>query len=129
PVDADCGYIRFSGSTFNSTVTATDNGVATGTGAGGCTFNGDVHIIHNGTGTYFKLANTTGDIFNANLRVTNNSDHEVYLSTAGASQYKGNVILESTSSGGISWSNSGGTSTLDSAKTISIGTAGFSADA
>ncbi|MBK7390238.1 MAG: hypothetical protein IPI23_14550 [Bacteroidetes bacterium] len=31
-VDADCGYIRFSGSTFNSTVTATDQGVATGTG-------------------------------------------------------------------------------------------------
>ena len=75
PVDAECGYIRFSGSTFNSAVTATDQGVATGTGAGGCIFNDDVTIIHGGNGTYFTLANTTGDVFNADLTVINYSSH------------------------------------------------------
>ncbi len=128
PVDADCGYIRFSGSTFNSTVTATDQGVATGTGAGGCTFNDDVTIIHGGNGTYFTLANTTGDVFNADLTVINYSSHEVHLSNTSSTQYKGNLMLSSTGTGGITFGNSGGTSTLDSGKTITIGSTGFTND-
>jgi hypothetical protein len=128
PVDADCGYIRFSGSTFNSTVTATDQGVATGTGAGGCTFNDDVTIIHGGNGTYFTLANTTGDVFNADLTVINYSSHEVHLSNTSSTQYKGNITLNSTGTGGITFGNSGGTSTLDSGKTITIGSTGFTND-
>ncbi len=128
PVDADCGYIRFSGSTFNSTVTATDQGVATGTGAGGCTFNDDVTIIHGGNGTYFTFANTTGDVFNADLTVINYSSHEVHLSTTSSTQYKGNIVLNNTGIGGITFGNSGGTSTLDSGKTITIGSTGFTND-
>jgi hypothetical protein len=127
-VDADCGYIRFSGSTFNSTVTATDQGVATGTGAGGCTFNDDVTIIHGGNGTYFTLASTTGDVFNADLTVFNYSSHEVHLSNTSNTQYKGNLMLSSTGTGGITFGNSGGTSTLDSGKTITIGSTGFTND-
>jgi hypothetical protein len=34
PVDAVCGYIRLSGSTFNETADFTDLGAATGTGSG-----------------------------------------------------------------------------------------------
>ncbi len=128
PVDADCGYIRFSGSTFNSTVTATDQGVATGTGAGGCTFNDDVTIIHGGNGTYFTLAGTTGDVFNADLTVINYSSHEVHLSNTSNTQYKGNLMLSSTGTGGITFGNSGGASTLDSGKTITIGSTGFTND-
>ncbi|MBK9048367.1 MAG: hypothetical protein IPL74_17350 [Bacteroidetes bacterium] len=128
PVDADCGYIRFSGSTFNSTVTATDQGVATGTGAGGCTFNDDVTIIHGGNGTYFTFANTTGDVFNADLTVINYSSHEVHLSTTSNTQFKGNIVLNNTGTGGINFGNSGGTSTLDSGKTITIGSTGFTND-
>ena len=128
PVDAVCGYIRLSGSTFNETADFTDTGTATGTGTGGCTFNDNVTITHGGTLTYFTLANTTGDTFNGNVTFTNNSNRELYVATNGATQFKGNIILNSTSTGGISFGNGTGSSTLDTGKTITIGTSGFAAD-
>ena len=128
PVDAICGYIRLSGSTFNETADFTDTGTATGTGTGGCTFNDNVTITHGGTLTYFTLANTTGDTFNGNVTFTNNSNRELYVATNGTTQFKGNIILNSTSTGGISFGNGTGSSTLDTGKTISIGTSGFAAD-
>jgi hypothetical protein len=128
PVDAICGYIRLSGSTFNETADFTDLGTATGTGSGGCTFNDDVTITHTGTLTYFTLANSTGDTFNGNVTFTNNSNREIHIASSGATLFNGNVILNSTSSGGISFANGGGSATLATGKTISIGTSGFSAD-
>jgi hypothetical protein len=123
-----CGYIRLSGSTFNETADFTDLGAATGTGSGGCTFNDDVTITHTGTLTYFTLANTTGDTFNGNVTFTNNSNREIHIASSGATLFNGNVILNSTSSGGISFANGGGSATLATGKTISIGSSGFSAD-
>ncbi|MBK7389420.1 MAG: hypothetical protein IPI23_10240 [Bacteroidetes bacterium] len=128
PVDAVCGYIRLSGSTFNETADFTDLGAATGTGSGGCTFNDDVTITHTGTLTYFTLANTTGDTFNGNVTFTNNSNREIHIASSGATLFNGNIILNSTSSGGISFASGGGSATLASGKTISIGSSGFSAD-
>lgn len=128
PVDAICGYIRLSGSTFNETADFTDLGTATGTGNGGCTFNDDVTITHTGTLTYFTLANTTGDTFNGNVTFTNNSNREIHIASSGATLFNGNIILNSTSSGGISFANGGGSATLATGKTISIGSSGFSAD-
>jgi hypothetical protein len=128
PVDAICGYIRLSGSTFNEIADFTDLGAATGTGSGGCTFNDDVTITHTGTLTYFTLANTTGDTFNGNVTFTNNSNREIHIASSGTTLFNGNVILNSTSSGGISFANSGGIATLASGKTISIGSSGFAAD-
>ena len=43
-------------------------------------------------------------------------------------QFKGNIILNNTGTGGINFGNSGGTSTLDSGKTITIGSTGFTND-
>jgi hypothetical protein len=120
PVDAICGYIRLSGSTFNETADFTDLGTATGTGSGGCTFNDDVTITHTGTLTYFTLANTTGDTFNGNVTFTNNSNREIHIASSGATLFNGNVILNSTSSGGISIANGGGSATLATGKTISL---------
>ncbi|MBK7967702.1 MAG: hypothetical protein IPK08_01605 [Bacteroidetes bacterium] len=128
PVDAICGYIRLSGSTFNETADFTDLGAATGTGSGGCTFNDDVTITHTGTLTYFTLANTTGDTFNGNVTFTNSSNREIHIASSGATLFNGNVIPNSTSSGGISFASGGGSATLASGKTISIGSSGFSAD-
>ncbi|MBK8876518.1 MAG: PKD domain-containing protein [Bacteroidetes bacterium] len=128
PVDAVCGYIRLSGSTFNETADFTDLGAATGTGSGGCTFNDDVTITHTGTLTYFTLANTTGDTFNGNVTFTNNSNREIHIASSGATLFNGNIILNSTSSGGISFASGGGSATLASGKTISIGSSGFAAD-
>ena len=128
PVDAVCGYIRLSGSTFNETADFTDQGAATGTGSGGCTFNDDVTITHTGTLTYFTLANSTGDTFNGNVIFTNTSNREIHIASSGATQFNGNVILNSTSTGGISFCNGGGSATLASGKTISIGTSGFTSD-
>lgn len=128
PVDAVCGYIRLSGSTFNETTDFADTGTATGTGTGGCTFNDDVTITHGGTLTYFTLANTNGDTFNGNVTFTNNSNRELYVATNGSTQFNGNIILNNTSTGGILFGNGTGTSTLASGKTVSIGTSGFSAD-
>ena len=128
PVDAVCGYIRLSGSTFNETADFADTGTATGTGTGGCTFNDDVTITHGGTLTYFTLANTNGDTFNGNVTFTNNSNRELYVATNGSTQFNGNIILNSTSTGGILFGNGTGTSSLASGKTVSIGTSGFSAD-
>jgi hypothetical protein len=128
PVDAVCGYIRLSGSTFNETADFTDQGAATGTGSGGCTFNDDVTITHTGTLTYFTLASTTGDTFNGNVTFTNMSNREIHIASNGTTQFNGNIILNSTSTGGISFGSGGGSSTLASGKTISIGTSGFTAD-
>ncbi|MBK7971403.1 MAG: hypothetical protein IPK08_22065 [Bacteroidetes bacterium] len=128
PVDAVCGYIRLSGSTFNETADFTDLGAATGTGSGGCTFNDDVTITHTGTLTYFTLANTTGDTFNGNVTFTNSSNREIHIASSGATLFNGNVILNSTSSGGISFASGGGSAILANGKTISIGSSGFSAD-
>ena len=127
-VDADCGYIRLSGSTFNEVADFTDQGVATGLGTGGCTFNDDVTITHNGTLTYFTLANTTGDVFNGNVTFTNNSNREINVASNGTTIFNGNVVLNSTSTGGISFAGGAGSSTLASGKTISIGGSGFTAD-
>lgn len=128
PVDAVCGSIRLSGSTFNEVADFTDWEQPPEQGSGGCTFNDDVTITHSGTLTYFTLANSTGDVFNANVTFTNNSNRELYISTNGSTTFNGNVICNSTSTGGILFGNSGGTSTLASGKTISIGGSGFAAD-
>jgi len=127
-VDANCGYIRLSGSTFNEVADFTDQGVATGNGTGGCTFNEDVTITHNGTLTYFTLGGTTGDTFNGNVTITNNSNREINIATNGNTAFNGNVILNSTSNGGILIGSTSGISTLASGKTISIGGSGFAAD-
>jgi|GEM_PF-1772391 len=127
-VDADCGYIRLSGSTFNEIADFSDQGVATGNGTGGCTFNDDVTITHNGTLTYFNLGGTSGDTFNQNVTFTNNSNRELNIATNGNTTFNGNIILNSTSNGGILIGNSSGTATLASGKTISIGGSGFAAD-
>jgi hypothetical protein len=127
-VDANCGYIRLSGSTFNEVADFTDQGVATGNGNGGCTFNDNVTITHNGTLTYFTLGYSSGDVFNADVTFINNSNREIYVASSGSTTFNGNVVLNSTSTGGILFGNLGGSAALASGKTISIGGSGFTAD-
>jgi hypothetical protein len=79
---------RLSGSTFNETADFTDQGAATGTGSGGCTFNDDVTITHTGTLTYFTLASTTGDTFNGNVTFTNMSNREIHIASNGTTQFQ-----------------------------------------
>jgi|GEM_PF-1552655 len=127
-VDIVCGYIRLSGSTFEQDAIFEDLGFATGAGSGGCTFNGDVTIIHGGNGTYFSMGLTSGDTFNGNLFVINFSDHEINLASSGTTYYNGNIELTSTGNGGIYFGGTSGSSQLASGKTISIGSGGFTND-
>jgi hypothetical protein len=118
--------ILLNGTTYNGTASIEKNGAVNNLGNGGNVFNSTATIVDSGSG-YLATANTSADIFNGDLTITNTGSNIVYLSnnTAG-NQFNGNIILNSTAGLGIYFSNSGaGTSTLANGKTISVGPSGF----
>lgn len=93
--------IAFSGSTFNSKVTATKNGGSTNTSVGGNTFNDTLDFSISSSFMYLTYSNN--DAFNG----------PVYISSTGTSQ-------------GIAFGENGGNATLASGKTIKEGSGGVS---
>lgn len=124
-VDVISAQVRFSGSTFNYKVTAVANGAATSNGTGGCTFNDSLKISLISNGVYLNMALTNGDNFNGPVVITNTGDKEIHMAVASTSYFNENIIVNNTSTGGITFCNGGGTAQLLSGKTISVGTTGF----
>ncbi len=118
--------LYLSGSTFQSTASLTKRGATDNSGAGGCTFNSTATIVNSGSGR-LNLGTASPDIFNDNLVITCSGSSMIQLAhTAAATQFNGNIELNSTgSSAGIRFGQNGGTSSLASTKTITIGSGGF----
>ncbi|HMQ01078.1 MAG TPA: hypothetical protein PKC24_14955, partial [Cyclobacteriaceae bacterium] len=115
------------GATYHGNASITKTGAGNDTSLGGNTFNGITTIINSGSG-HFLTANSSPDIFNAQLTVTNSGSNIIYLAhNVGGNQFNGNIILNATSGNGIYFSNNTtGNSTLASGNTVSIGGTGFS---
>lgn len=116
--------VTLSGSTFNAASTFHKNGTGNVTGAGGNVFNAAVVLTHSGTNNWV-LAGTNPDDFNDNLTINNTGSGTIFLShTATGNTYDGNINVSSSGSN-IYFGNNGGSSTLASGFTISVGTSGF----
>lgn len=118
--------INLNGATFNSTAVLTKNGAISSNSTGGNTFNSTVTLSSSGSGEWI-LGSSNPDIFEGNLTIENAGSELIYLAEGStANVFNGNIELNSTgSSAGIRLGQNGGTSTLASGKTISIGSAGF----
>ena len=124
--------LALTSNTFNGTTTLEKSGASTNASTGNNVFNGLTTIIKSGTGQ-LNLANVTRDIFNGDLIVSNLASAAIQLAinsdVLGATQFNGNVYLNNTSSGGITFGQgtvvtggiTGGTSILASGKVITIG--------
>lgn len=124
--------LSLASNTFNGTTTLEKSGASTNASTGNNVFNGLTTIIKSGTGA-LNLSNVTRDIFNGDLIVSNLASAAIQLATnsdiSGATQFNGNVYLNNTSSGGITFGQgttvtdgiTGGTSILASGKVITIG--------
>ena len=120
------GKIFLNGTTFSSTALLTQTGPNAAISNGGCTFTGTTTLNKTGDGEW-TLASVSPDIFTSDLTLENTGSDPINLAdVASGTQFNGNVILNSTGSGGgIRFGQGGGTSTLASTKTITIGSSGF----
>ncbi len=151
-VNASSDNLVLNGSIFNSAVLLTKNGTTTITSNGGNTFNSTV-TISNSSSANFTLANVSPDIFNGNavftntgtaaLNIANNSAGNLFSGTVtinnigtgstirssfgslATATYGGNIVVNNTSTVGIYFGATGGTTTLAATKTISKGGTGF----
>ncbi|MFN5032732.1 MAG: T9SS type A sorting domain-containing protein [Flavobacteriia bacterium] len=124
--------IYFNGATFNGAVVATKTSGSQNTNTGGNTFNGNLTLNYtssSGTG-YWSMANSTRDIYNADVYLNNNSLGRLTLCENTASNlFNGNVIIsQSGSSVGttIGWTATA-SCVIAPLKNIQIGAGGFSA--
>jgi hypothetical protein len=112
--------------TFNSTTTLRSSGSGNFRTNGGNTFNGTTSFTNAGTGDMlFEL--TTASTYNGDITLTNSNTSYIRMAYQGASAFNGNIIVNNSAGIGIYFSEvAGGSSTLASGRTLSIGT-GFSA--
>lgn len=132
PASAFDGNVNFvaprlllNGATYNGTAYLEKNGATNNDGDGGNVFNQATTIVNSGS-AYLRTSNTTADIFNANLVLTNSGSSTIQMSdNAAGNQFNGNIEVNSTFGGGIYFGNSAaGTSTLAAGRTIAVGSSG-----
>lgn len=124
-VDFRSPRIYLDGGTFNGTTFLQKNGITDDTGPGNNVFNG-VTTLENTNANYFMTGNTTRDIFNGTLTLNNTSSGSVRLANNSAgNEFNANVLVNSSGSGFIIIGNAGGSSTLASGQTITVGAGGF----
>ena len=122
-VNAAAPQIYLNGTTFNGVTTIEKTGATPNIGLGGNTFNG-LTILKNSGSSNLVSANTSVDIFNTDLTLTATSTGSIYMANVAAGvQFNGNIVVNSSSSGGI-FLGSGAAcgSTLAAGKTVTIGT-------
>lgn len=119
--------VSINGSTFNNPVTFTKSGSSDGSSQGGNTFNSTFQFTNSGSGSY-TLSTVSADTYESTATFRNTGAGITFVShTASGNLFKGNVVFISTgSSQGIRLGQNGGTATLSSGRTITIGGAGFS---
>jgi RHS repeat-associated protein len=119
------GGVTLYNTVFNGAVSFTQTGSNPCQSYGSNVFNSTASFTVTGSG-YFMMGNgSTGDVFNSNVTLTT-SYGDLYTSyAAGATtNFHGNIIVNNTGPGDILIGGTG-TSVLDSAKTIQVGSSGF----
>jgi hypothetical protein len=118
--------LQLNGASFNGICSLTKNGTGGDISNGGNTFNQDLTLINSGDGELL-LSNSSPDIFNGDLFIENSSSDLISVAFAGSgNEFNGNVELSCTgSASGIRFGQNGGTSSLASGRTITIGSGGF----
>ncbi|MGE0773309.1 MAG: T9SS type A sorting domain-containing protein [Cyclobacteriaceae bacterium] len=122
--------LLLNGTTFNGTAALTKTGASNDTGTGGNIFNLPASITSSMTASgQWVTANTSPDIFNDNVAVSNLGSNVIYLAnnTAG-NEFNGDITLESgLGSGGIYFCNASATATatLNTGGSLLVGGAGF----
>lgn len=105
--------------TFNADLAATTPGLY----LNGTTFNGASKFTKTGSNSEFSSG---GNTFNGTVEYTVAGTGSFYPANSGVDLYNQDLRLNTTSTGGINFGNSSGTSTLASGRSISVGSAGFS---
>jgi hypothetical protein len=115
------------GSIYNGTTYLEKTGAGNNDSPGGNTFNGPTTIANSGSG-WFRFALTGLDTFNGDLTLSNTGSSTIRMAdNTPGTVFNGNIIVNSTFGGGIYFSESGGgTASLASGRTISVGGLGFS---
>lgn len=127
-VDATSDNVDFDGSTFTEPCSFEKTGSSNDDGAGGNVFMDSVLFTHSGTGGFLLLGRTNPDTFSSfvSMDITNGGLGYLAYSSAG-SYFNGNIEVGSSNSGsGVRFGSGGGTSTMASGSTITIGAIGFS---
>lgn len=115
------------GATYNGITYLEKTGATDDAGNGGNTFNNTTDLLNSGSG-YFMTGNTSPDIFNGPLTVTNTSSSFIYLAyNSPGNQFNNSIEVNNTGSAlGVSFSeNALGYSLLSAGNTISEGGSGF----
>lgn len=120
--------VFLNGVTSNGTASITKNGGSDNSSSGGNTFADTTELTNSGSGR-MRLGNSSPDSFNNELTISSTGSSSIQLAHgASGTTFSGDVIINSTgSSSGIYLGENGGTSTLASTRTITIGASGFSA--
>lgn len=126
-IDFRAPQFALDGTTFNGTTYLEKTGATNNDSNGGNIFNGPTTIANSGAG-WFRFALTALDTFNGDLTLTNTGSSTIRMAeNVVGTVFNGNLVVNSTAGGGIYFSESGGgTATLASGRTISVGGLGFS---
>jgi hypothetical protein len=124
-IDAVVSTLRFNGSTFNKKGYFEANSTVPGTSNGGSVFLDSVIFYRSNAGSgHWTLANTTGNRYDSYVKFENAGIGSLITTATGGSKFNGNIQVENTYSG-INIGSIGGSDTLASGKTITIGSGGF----
>lgn len=130
--DADVTFsspqIYLNGATFGGVTSISKTSSGNNQSLGGNTFNGATTIRGTGSGD-FILGVSNPDSFNSTSVFTNTGSGTLFLAhVASGNSFADNIQVNSTgSSKGVRFGQTGGSSTLASGKTISVGVSGFTA--
>lgn len=126
-IDFRAPQFALDGAIYNGTTYLEKTGATNNDSNGGNAFNGATTIANSGAG-YFRFALTALDTFNGDLTLTNTGSSTIRMAdNIPGTLFNGNITVNSTFGGGIYFSESGGgTATLATGKTISVGGLGFS---
>ncbi|MBL7869971.1 MAG: hypothetical protein JNM78_00055 [Cyclobacteriaceae bacterium] len=126
-VDFRSPQFGLDGTMYNGTTYLEKTGANNNDSPGGNTFNGATTIANSGSG-WFRFALSALDTFNGNLTLTNTGSSTIRMAdNIPGTVFNGNIVVNSTFGGGIYFSESGGgTASLASGRTISVGGLGFS---
>ncbi|MFM2285971.1 MAG: hypothetical protein RLZZ543_1468 [Bacteroidota bacterium] len=120
--------VYLNGSTYAGTTSITKSGAGNNQSLGGNTFNGATTIRGTGSGD-FILGVSNPDAFASTSTFTNTGSGTLFIAhVASGTTLAGNVQVNSTgSSKGVRFGQSGGTVSLASSKTLTVGASGFTA--
>jgi len=127
PVNFISPRILLNGASYNGVTSLEKTGANNDAGNGGNTFNNTTALINSGSG-YFMTGNTSPDIFNGPLTITNTSSSYIYLAyNSPGNQFNNSIEVNNTGSAlGISFSETTlASSILSAGNTISEGGSGF----